>query len=155
MTGLLKKNEDKLYAAVETLKVNVPGQIKWTNRPNINGYKNGTSRKITVNIFSSDDGKQRVVSLTRDMCSVDRVTNVDPDSVSVESFDRRLSDLYPLMPEPNIAIYCGKSCCPDGFLPWHIRLTEFFSLGSDHSVRLEKYVQLLETYARCEQRFGK
>lgn len=151
----MKQNENELYDAVEKLKINVPGQINWTNKPSINGYKNGTNHKITVNIFSVDDGKRKIVSLVKDMCSENKVTKFDPESFNVEYVDKRISEQYPNMPEPNLAIYCGELCSADGFLPWHIRLTEFLSLGSHRSVKLEKFVQLLQTYATCQQRFGK
>lgn len=153
---MLKKNEDKLIAAVEELKKsNNPGEVIWADRPDKNGYKNGTKHKITVRIMSADDGKRKIMSIIRealdDSGSADSLSS---DSVTVERIDSLLNGRCSFVSEPDLVMYFGELCCTRGFAPWHLRLTEFLSLGSE-SINLEDFVEMLQRYDRCEQRFGK
>lgn len=153
VSGVLNKNEDRLIEAVQTVKGSTPGHIKWISQPDMNGYKNGTSNKITVSLLSKDDGKKRIVSVVKTLSDGARNGSLNPNLIDVNYIDRELCDAS--FPVPNLAIYCGNSFCTNGLLPWHIRLTEFINLGSHHCIKVEKFVEVLLNYGQCEQRFGK
>jgi dehydrodolichyl diphosphate syntase complex subunit NUS1 len=149
----LKKKEDKLFAIVEELKGQAPGEINWADKSLINGYKNGTNHRISVNILTREDGKEKIISTIKDMCRDEKLTSND---VTIEAMEDRLNKSYsPAITEPNMLVYFGEMCSVHGFLPWHIRLTEFFKLDCTSVVRQRDFVEILHRYQRCEQRFGK
>uniref|UniRef100_A0A7R9EQQ5 ditrans,polycis-polyprenyl diphosphate synthase [(2E,6E)-farnesyldiphosphate specific] n=1 Tax=Timema bartmani TaxID=61472 RepID=A0A7R9EQQ5_9NEOP len=59
------------------------------------------------------------------------------------------------IPDPDLAIYCGKTCSTFGLLPWQIRVTEFLHLPTHHNINVKEFVSLLDRFGCCEQRFGK
>jgi hypothetical protein len=124
------------------------GSIRFPHR---NGYK----RHIIVNLFSSDDGHAKFDQLlTREMCQDSKKRK--NQQITINEVDEKLSKMFGNMPEPDLAIFFGSVCCTMGFMPWHIRLTEFIQIS--HKLRdlsLDKYLRVLYKYAKCEQRFGK
>jgi undecaprenyl pyrophosphate synthase len=116
-----------------------------------------------INLYSSHDSYGKFNQLlTDEVCR--RRKNFDDETktprgskaITIESVDEKLSKLYGNMPDPEVALYFGKTTCTAGFLPWHIRLTEFIQISHKlHHLSLDKFIRVLYKYAKCEQRFGK
>lgn len=81
--------------------------------------------------------------------------NSQTNEFTAQDLDKFISLVYPSIPDPEIVLYTGVSCCTHGFLPWQIRLTEFIQLSLDHSVNIGSYVGAMYKYSKCDQRFGK
>lgn len=120
------------------------GEIKFPHR---NGYR----RHIIINLYSSHDSYGSFNQLlTHDL------SKTPSQQISIDLVDEKLNKLFGSIPDPELAVYFGNSTCTSGFLPWHIRLTEFIQISYKlNYLSLDKYLRVLYKFARCEQRFGK
>lgn len=117
-------------------------------------HRNGYKRHIIVNLYSSEDGHAKFNQLLRQGIHSDK--NTDSERITIEYIDEELRKICGNLPEPDLGVFFGSYCCSSGFMPWHIRLTEFIPISHKlHNLSLEKYLKVLYKYARCEQRFGK
>ncbi|XP_068617224.1 dehydrodolichyl diphosphate synthase complex subunit Nus1 [Battus philenor] len=156
VTGKLKLNEEKLFLAIEKHKKGIPGCIKWSNKPDLNGYTYGmNANTVVINIFSYKDGKPQIVECIKKIAKNEAESGKEISELTSEEFGRIFTDMSPSIPEPNLILYTGPLCCSYGFLPWQIRLTEFVQLSLDHSVNIDSFVSALYKYNKCDQRFGK
>lgn len=114
-------------------------------------HRNGYKKHIIINLYSSHDSYGTFNQLlTNDL------SKTPSQQISIDLVDEKLKKLYGNIPDPELAIYFGNSTCTSGFLPWHIRLTEFIQVAYKlHHLSLDKYLKVLYNYAKCEQRFGK
>lgn len=120
--------------------------------------RNGYKRHIIVNLYSSEDGHAKFNELlTQGFRSDKKVGAIaDSKSITIESIDDELSRICGHFPEPDLGVFFGSYCCTMGYMPWHIRLTEFIPISNKlHNLSLDKFLRVLYKYAKCEQRFGK
>ncbi|KAG5684307.1 hypothetical protein PVAND_013542 [Polypedilum vanderplanki] len=112
-------------------------------------HRNGFIKHLVINIYSSYDS----YSLFNKLLTDDELSSKD---IKIENVNKKISKLYGNIPEPELALYIGKTTCTAGFLPWHIRLTEFIQISYKlKNLTLDKYIRVLYKYAKCEQRYGK
>lgn len=154
--GELIEHEQKLFLEVEKRKKGIPGCIKWSKMPNLNGYTNGTqAHTVTVNIFSSFDGRPKIAQAIREIAENKVICTKATDEYTTQEFDAALASFYPSFPDPDLILYTGSLCSTHGFLPWQIRLAEFIQLSLDHCIDIDSYVGALYKYNKCDQRYGK
>lgn len=156
VTGSLEKQEEKLFLEVEKNKKGVPGCIKWSHKPDLNGYNNGSQAyTVIVNIFNKAHGRDKLAQCIEDIA----FGRLDCEQSSKEFTAKELNDAisckYAPIPDPDLALYSGSLCCTHGLLPWHIRLTEFIQLSPDKTIGVNNYIDALYKYHKCDQRFGK
>lgn len=114
-------------------------------------HKNGFRKHLIVNLFSSDDGHRKFTKLL-----TEELVNVKSENITCNLVDEKLSKTYGNLPDPDCAVYFGTFQCTQGFLPWHIRLTEFYQLSYKlETISPQKYLQVIYSYGKCDQRFGK
>lgn len=155
-SGELKENEEKLFLEVEKCKKGIPGCIKWSKMPNLNGYTNGTqAHTVTVNIFTSHDGRPKIAHCIRDIANNKVSCKREAEEFTAQELGDALALFYPSIPDPDVILYTGSLCSAHGFLPWQLRLTEFVQLSTDHCINVNSYVGALYKYNKCDQRFGK
>ncbi|KAI5636281.1 dehydrodolichyl diphosphate synthase complex subunit nus1 [Phthorimaea operculella] len=153
VTGELKQNEEKLFHEVERNKKGIPGCIKWSKKPDLNGYSNGLqAHRIVVNILTQDDGRPKIADCIKQIASGTIPCKRTSEEFTAQELDNALAHVYSAIPDPDVVLYIGPLCCTYGLLPWHIRLSEFIQLKS---VSLENYISALVAYSQCNQRFGK
>ncbi|CAG9787873.1 unnamed protein product [Diatraea saccharalis] len=156
VTGELKENETKLFLEVEKCKKGVPGCIKWSNRPNLNGYTNGIqAHTITINVFTASDGRPKIAECIRKIANNELNCKRKTNEFTAQEFDEVLRQFYPSIPDPDLVMYTGSSCRTYGLLPWQIRLSEFVQLSLDQCINIQCYIGALYKYNKCDQRFGK
>lgn len=156
VAGALKENEEKFFYEVERNKKGIPGCIKWSNKPDVNGYTNGSqANTVVINIFSCDDGKPKIAQCIQEIAKGTISCSKSSDEYTAQELDEVLNTVYPSIPNPEVAFYTGSLCCTHGLMPWHIRLTEFVQLSLDHSVHIKGFLGALYKYNKCDQRFGK
>lgn len=156
VAGDLKKNEEKFFYEVERNKKGIPGCIKWSNKPDLNGYTNGIqAHTVVINIFTSDDGRPKIAQGIRDIAKGIIPCSRSSEEYTAQELDEVLSTVYPSIPNPELALYTGTLCCTHGLMPWQIRLTEFVQLSLDNSVNIKGFLGALYKYNKCDQRFGK
>lgn len=152
----MKQNEEKLFLAIEKKKKGIPGCIKWSNKPDLNGYTYGmNANNVFINIFSYKDGRPQIVECIRQIANGYIDCEKKANEFTSEEFGKALTTLYNSLPEPDLVLYTGPYCTTYGLLPWQIRLTEFIQLSLDHSVDIYSYIGALYKYNKCDQRFGK
>jgi hypothetical protein len=83
------------------------------------------------------------------------VSDVQKGKLSEKNIDREEISrrLFVQTPDPELVL-CFAGPKRNGFLPWHIRLTEFFDAHRLQDFRLHNFVQLLKRFSKTEQRFG-
>lgn len=79
-------------------------------------------------------------------------TDISAKTLNIDAVDRYMAEI--IRPDPELALYFGAVCCTYGFLPWHIRLTEFLPVTSQRTMTVATFISNLYKYAKCEQRFG-
>ncbi|XP_028165812.1 dehydrodolichyl diphosphate synthase complex subunit Nus1 [Ostrinia furnacalis] len=157
ITGELKSNEEKLFLEVEKCKKGIPGCIKWSKLPNLNGYTNGTqAHTVTVNIFTSSDGRPKIAQCISDIANNKVICRRESEEYTAQELGEALAVMYPpAIPDPELILYSGSLCSSHGFLPWQVRLTEFVQVSIDHCINVNSYLGALYKYNKCDQRFGK
>ncbi|XP_050679012.1 dehydrodolichyl diphosphate synthase complex subunit nus1 [Leptidea sinapis] len=156
-TGQLKKMEEKLFYQVERNKKGIPGCIKWSNKPNLNGYTNGhtQSNTVVINILSYNDGRPRIANCIQIISKKEDLYVDTSNEFTATEFDNLLKLVYPSIPDPDLVLYTGPLCRTSGLLPWHIRVSEFILLNIDHRITVNNYLGALYKYNKCDLRFGK
>ncbi|XP_047531066.1 dehydrodolichyl diphosphate synthase complex subunit Nus1 [Vanessa atalanta] len=156
VTGSLKKMEEELFYEIERNKKGIPGCIKWSNKPDLNGYTNGIqANTVFVNIFSYSDGKPRIAQCIKLIAKGDLQCDRMSKEFTAQEFGEAFMKLNPAIPDPDLVIFTGPLCCTFGLLPWQIRLTEFIQVDVHHNININCYLGALYKYNKCDQRFGK
>lgn len=114
---------------------------------------NGYPRAIRVYYITEENGKPEIAELCRKFSESIKNGTLTIDQINIDFVDEQLREEFNQMPDPDLALYTGKYCCTYGFLPWHIRLTEFIPIGKDLIV--QDFISVLYKYAKKEQRYGK
>uniref|UniRef100_A0A2I2ZF41 Uncharacterized protein n=1 Tax=Gorilla gorilla gorilla TaxID=9595 RepID=A0A2I2ZF41_GORGO len=96
---------------------------------------------LAVKVLSPEDGKADIVRAAQDFCQ----------------FGCRYVSLLSSndCPDPDLVLKFGPVDSTQGFLPWHIRLTDIVSLPTRLNISYEDFFSALRHYAACEQRLGK
>lgn len=114
---------------------------------------NVVSCRPTVKVLSPEDGKQSIVQAAQQICrSVENRERSSKD-ISVSLLDVLLRESKNI-PDPDLVLKFGPVNSTLGFLPWHIRLTEFISLPSHRDVSYDDVLDALQRFASCQQRLG-
>lgn len=114
---------------------------------------NGYARAIRVHYITEENGKPEIAELCRKFSESIKDGTLSIDQINIEFVDAQLREEFNQMPDPDLALYTGEFCCTYGFLPWHIRLTEFVAIGQN--LVLQDFLAVLYKYAKKEQRYGK
>ncbi|TSP57600.1 Dehydrodolichyl diphosphate synthase complex subunit nus1 [Bagarius yarrelli] len=101
-----------------------------------------------------DDGKLSIVRAAQQLCKSVEQKESTPKDITVSVLDFTLRESKNL-PDPELVLKFGTVDSTLGFLPWHIRLTEFISFPSHKDVSYDDFLCALRRYASCEQRLGK
>lgn len=160
--GVLKKNEAELVKVLSEIGKGQIENVVWGKKTNTNGIlkKNGTkngfkaSHKICVNIFSLCDGKGSIVELTKSLGRSVLAGHLKSSDINQDLISEKLQSEIDI-PDPELALYCGEASSTYGFLPWQIRVTEFMQIRTHHKMKVKDFLQVLERYGKCVQRFGK
>lgn len=155
-TGNLKKKEEELFLEIEKNKKGIPGCIKWSNKPDLNGYTNGIqANTVYINIFSSNEGRPSIAHCIKLIAKGELQCEKSSEEFTVQEFGNALQKINPAIPDPDLVMYTGPLCCTFGLLPWQIRLTEFVQVSIDNNINVKSYLGALYKYNKCDQRFGK
>lgn len=153
--GFLQRNEKvmkkKLIAENSDLEQNIVWNSHSSVKPIKNG-SNGTKHKTRVQFLSYDDGKGKIVSLARELSKGITSGELQPDEINIQLLTDKLE--FDGIPNPDLAIVCGRVLSTYGFLPWHIKTTEFIQIQSHHGITVKDFALLLKKYSKCEQRYG-
>ncbi|XP_031627134.1 dehydrodolichyl diphosphate synthase complex subunit NUS1 [Contarinia nasturtii] len=151
--GILVSNNGKVYDHLSRWRKD-NDKICWnTFNGDICGsqvvYKNGLKKELSVNFVSPLECKRKIADVCRTMAT-DK--SIQPEQITINSVHERCATI--ISPDPDAAIYFGDVCSTYGFLPWHIRLTEFFPIQSQDTMTVYSFMETLFKFSKCEQRFG-
>lgn len=101
---------------------------------------------VIVNLLSLTDGKGSLAATARQLSSgTSKVNQELLESLKVTRGQ----------PDPELVITIGEPISTMGFLPWQIRLSEFFAVPSLNRFEYGDFQTILRQYSKCEQRCGK
>lgn len=106
-------------------------------------------KELSVNFLSPRDCKSKIAEVCRSLANDKQL---EPNQITISTINEKFSSI--ISPDPELAIYFGEICSTYGFLPWHIRLTEFFQIESQQVLTVNAFLNTLFEYSKCEQRFG-
>lgn len=112
------------------------------------------SCQAVVKALSPDDGRPSIVRAAQELCKAVEQKERSSKDIDVHTLDSLLRDSAHI-PDPDLVLKFGAVESTLGFLPWHIRLSEFISLPSHTDVSYEDFFSVLKRYSACEQRQGK
>lgn len=153
--GILQKNNSLLMREVIQLQRHLLG----VEGSKVEFLNNGSDRHVVscqpiVNVLSPEDGKQSIVQAAQQLCRSVENKERSPKDISVSMLDSLLRE-HKNIPDPDLVLKLGPVDSTLGFLPWHIRLTEFISLSSHRNISYEDLLGALHRYGACQQRLGK
>ncbi|XP_006626351.2 dehydrodolichyl diphosphate synthase complex subunit nus1 [Lepisosteus oculatus] len=148
MDEILKQQQDLL--GVDTLKPSV----EFLNNSNEKLDHQALWCQAAVRVLSPDDGKPSIVRAAQQLCQLVEQKERRAADIDVNMVDSVLKGAKHI-PDPDLVLKFGPVDSTLGFLPWHIRLTEFISLPSHINITYEDFFLALKRYAACEQRQGK
>lgn len=144
----MKQSKSKLFSILTDQNV----KYKDVSAKLPNGYKNGHSTPpIQINILSLNDGQKTVAKITKEYLT----SGLKQENIGIAYVDEQLKKRGGNLPDPDLAMYCGRTCSTFGLLPWQIRLTEFVDIASHRGIHLSNFLFALKRYDKSEQRFGK
>lgn len=73
--------------------------------------------------MSYDDGKGKIVSLVQELSKGVISGVLQSDEININLLAEKLK--FEGIPNPDLAIVCGRTFSTYGLLPWHIKVTEF------------------------------
>ncbi|KAL4649129.1 dehydrodolichyl diphosphate synthase complex subunit NUS1 [Arapaima gigas] len=157
--GIFKRNNLRLMDEIQRQQQELLGvdsakySIELVNGTSEKADSQGFVCQAVVKVLSPNDGKNSIVSAAQHLCrSVEQKERASRD-ITVDLLDSMLRDSK-RTPDPDLVLKFGPVDSTVGFLPWHIRLTEFISLPSHTNVSYEDFFGALQRYATCEQRLG-
>ncbi|KAL6096227.1 nus1 [Pungitius sinensis] len=155
--GTFRKNNSRLLEEIVRQQQDLLGGDG--SKCNVEFLSNGADKhhvvscRPTVKVLSPEDGKQSIVQAARQLCrSVENKEKGSKD-ISVSMLDVLLRESRNV-PDPELVVKFGPVDSTLGFLPWHIRLTEFMSLPSHRNVSYEDLLGILQRFDSCQQRLG-
>ncbi|XP_027896894.1 dehydrodolichyl diphosphate synthase complex subunit nus1 [Xiphophorus couchianus] len=157
--GIFQKNNSWLQEEIVRQQHNLLGGDDSTF--NMELLKNGTDKpqhfvvscRPVVKVLSPEDGKHSIVQAARKLCHSVEKKEWSSKDISVSMLDVLLRESKNI-PDPELVVKFGPVNSTLGFLPWHIRLTEFVSLPSHKNVSYEDLFGSLQRYSACHQRLG-
>ncbi|KAM9971309.1 hypothetical protein ACTFIW_011286 [Dictyostelium discoideum] len=112
------------------------------------------SRILNVSIVTVEDGKQELINITKKYI---KDSKLNQDLVLNESYVN--SNLPSFIGgndfEPEVALDFSDKHLFSGFLPWHIKLTEFIKMDHFNQFYLERFHHFLKKYNSVQKRCGK
>ncbi|XP_072218949.1 dehydrodolichyl diphosphate synthase complex subunit nus1 [Leuresthes tenuis] len=157
--GIFQKNNSRLQEEIGKQQHNLLGadgskyNVELVSKSRDDPQQYVVSCRPTVKVLSPEDGKHSIVQAARKLChSVENKERSSRD-ISVSMLDVLLRESKNI-PDPELVVKFGPVNSTLGFLPWHIRLTEFISLPSHRSVSYEDLLGALQRYSACQQRLG-
>ncbi|KAN0025259.1 hypothetical protein ACTFIU_003519 [Dictyostelium citrinum] len=112
------------------------------------------SRILNVSIVTIEDGKQELINITKKYI---KDSKLNQDIILNESYVN--SNLPNFIGgndfEPEVALDFSDKHLFSGFLPWHIKLTEFIKMDHFNQFYLERFHHFLKKYSSVQKRCGK
>ncbi|XP_037101426.1 dehydrodolichyl diphosphate synthase complex subunit nus1 [Syngnathus acus] len=157
--GILRKNNYRLLEVILTQQQHLLGtegskyNVEFLSDCTDKQHNNVLSCKPIVKVLAPEDGKQSIVQAAQQLCrSVENKERSSKD-ITVSMLDALLRESKNI-PDPELVVKFGPVNSTLGFLPWHIRLTEFISLPSHRNISYEDLWDALQRYGECQQRMG-
>ncbi|XP_075993409.1 dehydrodolichyl diphosphate synthase complex subunit nus1 [Genypterus blacodes] len=157
--GIFQKNNIRLLEEIVRQQQDLLGvegckySVEFLSNVNDTQQHHVLSCRPTIKVLSPSDGKQSIVQAAQQLCRSVENKQRSAKDISVSLLDTLLRESKNI-PDPDLVLKFGPVDSTLGFLPWHIRLTEFISLASHRDVSYEDMLDALQKFNTCEQRLG-
>ncbi|KAJ8275126.1 hypothetical protein COCON_G00097510 [Conger conger] len=158
--GIFRRNNSRLMDEILKQQQDLLGldstkhPVEFLNNRNEKQDHQVLSCQPVVKALSPDDGRPSIVRAAQELCKAVEQKERRSKDIDVHMLDSLLRDSVHI-PDPDLVLKFGPVESTLGFLPWHIRLSEFISLPSHTDVSYEDFFSALQRYSSCEQRQGK
>ncbi|XP_076278298.1 transport and golgi organization 14 [Lasioglossum baleicum] len=155
INGFLVRNESILKHEIAKRRPDLLDHISWS-KPKTVFTQNGVTDsklKTRVSLLSALDGKEEIVTLTKNLAEAVLMGTIKPDEIDADLLNEKLNSRG--IPDPDFGVIYGRLFSTYGALPWQTRITEFFTIPVHDSLSAKDFTCLLEKYNKCEQRYGK
>ncbi|EGD75588.1 hypothetical protein PTSG_06657 [Salpingoeca rosetta] len=105
--------------------------------------QSGTGTRI--HFCDDDEGRPAIVKAVQEAARLQR--NVD-----VAWLDAKLTAT---VPELDLVLMFSREPVLHGLLPWHMRVAEILFCGPHRHVTARTFIRAMNSFSRCEQRFGR
>ncbi|KAI4501354.1 hypothetical protein M0802_003727 [Mischocyttarus mexicanus] len=150
----LSQHESEIKQEFAIKRPELMEYVNWSQLciPHTKNGITGSNTVIRILLPSKNSGKNGLVSLTQDLAEAITEKNLKIEEIN----EKFISDKMMLkgIPDPDLALIRGRVITTYGFLPWHIRTTEFITLPECHDVSVKDFIRILRKYSKCEQRHG-
>ncbi|XP_078050375.1 transport and golgi organization 14 [Augochlora pura] len=153
--GSLVRNGNFLKHEIAKRRPDLLDHISWSKPKKVftqNGVT-GPKQKIRVSLLSPLDGKEEIVTLTKNLADAVLTGTIKSDEIDADLLNEKLNSRG--IPDPDLGVIYGRLCSTYGALPWQTRITEFCMLPVHDNLSAKDFMCLLEKYNKCEQRYGK
>jgi len=154
--GQIKSDVDKFESCLQNDELYLQSgchiKIHSTDRPN--GVANGYSSVAHINVLGPEDCRSDIINATKQVCHEVLRKKIKPQDINVNTFPQYLQSNCK-NPDPDMIISFGLTNSLAGFLPWHIRVTEMFSIITHSAILYEDVYSVYQKYADREQRLGR
>ncbi|EGC34097.1 hypothetical protein DICPUDRAFT_88482 [Dictyostelium purpureum] len=124
------------------------------NNNDINKNNKIKNRVLTLSVATVDDGKQELINITKKYIKQSKTNqNLELNESFVNS--NLPNYIGGINFEPEVALDFSDKQLFSGFLPWHVKLTEFIKVDHFHQFYFERYCQFLKRYGNIKKRCGK
>ncbi|KAM7394911.1 hypothetical protein PAMA_006584 [Pampus argenteus] len=157
--GIFRKNNSRLLEEIVRQQQDLLGvegskyNVEFLSNCSDKQQHHVVSCRPTVKVLSPEDGKQSIVKAAQHLCRAVENKERSSKDISVSMLDTLLRETKNI-PDPELVVKFGPVNSTLGFLPWHIRLTEFISLPSHRNISYEDLLGVLQRYSVCQQRLG-
>ncbi|KAJ3452417.1 dehydrodolichyl diphosphate synthase complex subunit nus1 [Anaeramoeba flamelloides] len=107
-----------------------------------------------INLASEEQGKEQIVEITKWIDSLIQENEITKTSIHENSINNIYQEIIQT-PDPELLIKFGADSKLTEFMPWQIRLTEFFFAGKFNSFSYYCFIESLKKFANIQKRFGK
>jgi len=165
--GILKKTEEKFSKLLKTESEQFFGTQASSYTLNLRTLSASSKLELKTNpvlntlpkneyqiiLCSLEDGRWDIVEFTRKFCTAVKEKQCQPSDLNADLIHNNLS--LGTLPEPDLILICDDAILLNGYMPWHIRLSEMKSIGSLKYLSCHSFIQAMQEFGQTEQRFGK
>lgn len=135
-----------IYDDLGHIKVKQKELFKWVElKMKSIGCEKPVVRIEGLNILSKVDGRQKFFNDIKNLA-----IKLKPNSINLEQVQNCVG--WPV--DPELLISFGSPLCLYGFPPWHLRLTEIFTIPTHKNLPQKIFIDCLRRYSRTTQREG-
>eukprot|EP01112_Ceratiomyxa_fruticulosa_P007228 TRINITY_DN1865_c0_g1_i1.p1 TRINITY_DN1865_c0_g1~~TRINITY_DN1865_c0_g1_i1.p1 ORF type:complete len:298 (-),score=55.99 TRINITY_DN1865_c0_g1_i1:65-958(-) len=182
MNGIIKSHTEDLQQSIQQMKSQFFGEksknycVVLSSNSDDTCYlkekkSNGKQERcekvedIFVRLISYTDGRPNIINATKSIAHQVLQGNIRANEISSTTLSTHITKIFPTQNEPDLILcfhqktkrkqYSPSPLTLDGYLPWHIRLTEILQIPMDYEkCHVDCFLDALASYTKTDRRHG-